>query len=66
MALVTLVLWLLASLLPTDGSVEPTPQTLPPCPTEDSASCYWDGDTMGNGHGRSYTMDQHGNPTYTD
>lgn len=24
---------------------------LPPCPTEDSDGCYWDGDTMGNGRG---------------
>jgi hypothetical protein len=24
---------------------------LPPCPTEDSVGCYWDGDTMGNGYG---------------
>lgn len=46
-------------------TTQPTP-TLPPCPTEDSVSCYWDGDSMGNGHGRSFTTDQHGNPTYTD
>jgi hypothetical protein len=25
--------------------------SLPPCPTEDSDGCYWDADTMGNGHG---------------
>lgn len=34
------------------------------CPTEDSVSCYWDADTMGNGHGRSYTVDAHGVVTY--
>ena len=39
---------------------------LPPCPTEDSVSCYWDGHTMGNGTGRSYTVDAHGTLTYTD
>lgn len=27
---------------------------LPPCPTEDSANCYWDAQTMGNGHGSSF------------
>ena len=39
---------------------------LPPCPTEASVSCYWDGDTMGNGMGRSYTVDADGTLTYTD
>lgn len=24
---------------------------LPPCPTEDSAGCYWDASQMGNGEG---------------
>jgi hypothetical protein len=34
-------------------SVLPTPtlEPLPPCPTEDSTGCYWDGDSMGNGDG---------------
>jgi hypothetical protein len=40
--------------------------SLPPCATEDSVSCYWDGPTMGNGHGRSYTVDADGSLTYTD
>lgn len=44
--------------------VWPSTPALPPCPTEDSVSCYWDATTMGNGQGRSYTMDEHGTPTY--
>lgn len=43
----------------------PTP-ALPPCPTEDSVSCVWDAQQQGNGHGRSFTTDEHGTPTYTD
>ena len=27
---------------------------LPPCATEDSANCYWNARTMGNGQGRSF------------
>lgn len=27
---------------------------LPPCQSEDSTGCYWDGDTMGNGIGHDY------------
>lgn len=34
-----------------------------PCATEDSTSCYWDADTMGNGQGTSYTVDEHGQVT---
>jgi hypothetical protein len=37
---------------------EPIPNhptiTLIPCPTEDSADCYWNAATMGNGQGRSF------------
>jgi hypothetical protein len=29
---------------------------LPPCPTEDSDNCYWDGSVHGNGEGRSFTV----------
>lgn len=29
-----------------------TVPSLPPCVTEDSTGCYWDGETMGNGTGR--------------
>jgi hypothetical protein len=43
-----------------------SPLSLPPCATEDSVSCYWDGPTMGNGTGRSYTVDSDGVLTYTD
>jgi hypothetical protein len=28
--------------------------TLPPCPTEDSANCYWDAQTRSNGKGISF------------
>lgn len=28
--------------------------SFPPCPTEDSNSCYWDADTRSNGKGRSF------------
>lgn len=37
---------------------------LPPCPTEDSNGCYWDGDTRGNKTGLSFVVDEHGNVTY--
>jgi hypothetical protein len=26
----------------------------PPCEQEDSSNCYWDAQTRGNGHGRSF------------
>lgn len=42
---------------------DPMP-SVPPCPTEDSVSCYWHAPTMGNGVGQSYINDAHGNPTY--
>lgn len=29
----------------------PSSDSLPPCKSEDSTSCYWDADTMGNGYG---------------
>jgi len=29
--------------------------TLPPCATEDSAMCYWNAQTQGNGHGNNLT-----------
>lgn len=41
-----------------------TPPALPPCPTEDSVGCYWDAPTMGNGDGRSYTVDDDGTTHY--
>ena len=28
--------------------------TLPACPTEDSANCYWDAETRSNGKGSSF------------
>lgn len=34
------------ALAPSGGS-----ESLPPCEYEDSTSCYWDADTMGNGRG---------------
>lgn len=34
------------------------------CKTEDSVMCVWDGQTDGNGHGRSYWTDQHGTVHY--
>lgn len=33
---------------------------LKPCVTEDSVMCYWDGQTRGNGHGRSFWTDRRG------
>lgn len=35
-----------------------------PCPTEDSTGCYWDADTMGNGHGNSFVVDYDGTTYY--
>lgn len=37
---------------------------LPACETEDSVSCYWDGDTMGNGRGLSFINDSDGKSHY--
>lgn len=45
-------------------SSPPSPD-LPPCPTEDSVSCYWDAKVHGNGRGQSFTADALGNITYT-
>lgn len=39
-------------------------EPLPPCPTEDSVGCYWDAATMGNGTGRSYTVEPDGTVSY--
>lgn len=48
-----------------DGIHLSHPGTLPPCVTEDSDDCYWDGDTRGNRSGLSfYTID--GTTTYED
>jgi hypothetical protein len=49
------MLWMLH--LATDHPAHPPVEIinedgLAPCPTEDSTDCYWDADTMGNGHGR--------------
>lgn len=30
------------------------PDTLPPCPTEDSTHCYWDSSERGNGIGQDF------------
>lgn len=38
--------------------------TLPPCPTEDSAACYWDAPSRGDGTGRSYWIDPAGTVHY--
>jgi hypothetical protein len=57
-AVLTAVVW--ATPLPDDST------ELPPCVTEDSVSCYWDADTMGNGRGRSFTVDADGVVTYTN
>ena len=35
------------------------------CPTEDSVNCYWDADTMGNGHGNSYVTWNVGETQFT-
>lgn len=38
-----------------------------PCVTEDSPGpCYWDAKTMGNGQGRSFTIDTNQHITYWD
>ena len=44
----------------------PQEERYKPCPTEDSVGCYWDGKTMGNGHGRSYIVTPGGELIYTD
>jgi len=36
----------------------------PPCPTEDSVSCYWDAESRGNGQGRSFVVDDYGHVRY--
>lgn len=58
----------------TDGDLLPPvtvshPGTLAePCATdgEEVGPCYWDADAMGNGTGRSYTLDADGTVTYWD
>lgn len=45
-------------------TLPPLPASATPCPTEDSVGCYWDADTMGNGTGRSYTVDTDGTVHY--
>lgn len=60
LALLILAAGIVALTLPTS-----TPE-LPPCPTEDSVSCYWDAQQHGNGIGRSFTTDANGTVTYTD
>jgi len=35
-----------------------------PCEYEDSVSCVWDAETMGNGQGQSFVSDKDGNITY--
>lgn len=37
-----------------------------PCATEDSNGCYWDGETMGSGNGRSFIVTDRGNVYYLD
>lgn len=32
------------------GTCKPDGYTLPPCPTEDSDNCYWNGGSNGQGH----------------
>lgn len=47
------------------SSNQPVGLVVPPCPTEDSPGpCYWDADTMGNGVGASFTVNQFGQVTY--
>ncbi len=41
------------------------PLILPPCLTEDSANCYWDAKSRGNGRGRSF-VDIGGNVVFLD
>lgn len=38
---------------------------LPPCPTEDSANCYWDATVQGNSTGQSFATYQGDTLTYT-
>ena len=46
-------------------SGQPVDALIPPCIAEDSPGpCYWDADTMGNGLGHSFTVDQFGHVTY--
>lgn len=49
---------------PATVSPEPAYAALPPCATEDSASCYWDASARGNGEGRSFYTDAEGNVYY--
>lgn len=45
---------------------EPSP-SIPPCEYEDSAGpCYWDADSMGNGMGDSFVVDESGAVEYVD
>jgi hypothetical protein len=55
----------IAALLTALSSLLSSP-TLPPCPTEDSVSCFWDASARGNGVGRSFTVDANGVQTFTN
>lgn len=42
------------------------PENYPACATEDAQGpCYWDADTMGNGHGMSFRIHPDGTVEYT-
>lgn len=50
----TLITLLTAIALMFSGLTGSSASTLPPCEFEDSINCYWDAETMGNGHGSSF------------
>ena len=63
----TLALWAIVAAMVATLTTDAMPRELIPCPSEDSGvSCYWNAETMGNGHGQSFTVDAHGIVTYTD
>jgi hypothetical protein len=58
--MITLLIAALLSLLPSGTADSLAPALLPACATEDSAACYWDASTHGNGLGRSFWTDHAG------
>lgn len=60
-----IVAMLAQNLPPYLGNERVAAAMLPPCPTEDSVSCYWDASTRGNGEGRSFIAHADGSVTYT-
>lgn len=53
--------------IPTPTPTDQIVIDLTPCATEDSVGpCYWDGETMGNGRGSSFSVDADNNVYYLD